>query len=601
LTVATSPPGVGDLALLSDCQTAAMVSSAGSVCWWPGQRFDGPSAFSQLLDPDAGHFSITPEDGAARTTRAYLDGTLVLRTEHRTATGAVAVTDCLALDPAARGHEIGIDAPHALVRVVEGLEGEVALGVEYVPRLEYGLVVPWVRRARGLIQTEGGPERLFLSGADGLDLDDRSARGRLVVAAGQRHGFVLQRVAGPRAAAPLAIDAVGALTSTVEAWRSWSELHAAYDGPYRDEVARARLVVQGLTYQPTGAVVGAPTTSLPEVPGGDANWDYRYAWLRDGGLMARAMLDVTCSDEARRYFEWATLAAVSCRKGDDVQIVFGVAGERQLDERELGHLAGFAGSRPVRVGNAAWSQRQLDAFGELLDVADALGDDLDLDAPTRDFLAQLVDRAARQWRQPDAGIWEERDEDRHHTLSAVMCWVALDRGLRLADRLGDAADPERWRAARDEIRETVLREAFNDERRAFTGVLGGDELDAAVLLLPLVGFVDAGDERMRSTVRALQEALGAGGLLHRVERIEDAGAFLPTTFWLAAVQAQAGDAEAARATIDRGLACANDLGLLAELGDPVTSAPLGNTPQVLSHVALVSAITRLPVAVEAAS
>jgi GH15 family glucan-1,4-alpha-glucosidase len=594
--------GVGDLALLSDSQTAAMVSRDGSVCWWPGQRFDGPSAFSQLLDPDAGHFSITPADREVRTTRAYLDGTLVLRTEHRTATGAVAVTDCLALDPAARGHEIGMSSPHALVRVVEGLEGSVDLDVEFVPRLEYGLVVPWVRRARGLIETEGGPERLFLSGAGALGVDDRSARGCLTVAAGDRHGFVLQRVAGPRAAEPLAIDADGALAATVEAWRSWSELHTAYDGPYREEVARARLVVQGLTYQPTGAVVAAATTSLPEVPGGDANWDYRYAWLRDGGMMARAMLRVTCSDEARRYFEWATLAAVSCRKGDDVQIVFGVAGERRLAEHELDHLAGFAGSRPVRVGNAAWSQRQLDAFGELLDVADALGDDLDLDEPTRDLLAQLVDRAAEQWRQPDAGIWEERDEDRHHTVSKVMCWVALDRGLRLADRLGDAADPHRWRATRDEIRDTVLREAYNDERGAFTGVLGGDELDAAVLLLPLVGFIDAGDERMASTVRALQETLGANGLLHRAEgRLGDAGAFLPTTFWLAAVQAQAGDAEAARATIDRGLACANDLGLLAELGDPVTSEPLGNTPQVLSHVALISAITRLPVAVEAAA
>jgi GH15 family glucan-1,4-alpha-glucosidase len=594
-------PDVGDLAFLSDCQTSALVSSAGSVVWWPGQRFDGPSAFSQLLDPDAGHFSITPADREVRTTRAYLDGTLVLRTEHRTPTGAVAVTDCLALDPAARGHEIGMDSPHALVRVVEGLEGEVALDVEFVPRLEYGLVVPWVRRARGLIQTEGGTERLFLSGGDALDLDDRSARGRLTVAAGDRHGFVLQRVAGPRAPEPLAVDADSALAATVEAWRSWSELHDSYDGPYREAVARARLVVQGLTYQPTGAVVAAATTSLPERPGGDANWDYRYAWLRDGGLMARALLDVTCADEAKRYFEWATLAAVSCRKGDDVQIVFGVAGERQLAERELGHLDGYAASRPVRVGNAAWSQRQLDAFGELLDVADALGDDLDLDEPTRGFLAQLVDRAAKQWRQPDAGIWEERDEDRHHTLSKVMCWVALDRGLRLADRLGDAAEPERWRAARDEIRETVLREAYNNDRGAFTGVLGGDELDAAVLLLPLVGFIDADDERMASTVRALQATLGADGLLHRVERIDDAGAFLPTTFWLAAVQAQAGHEAAARATIDRGLACANDLGLLAELGDPVTSAPLGNTPQVLSHVALISAITRLPVAVEATS
>lgn len=349
------------------------------------------------------------------------------------------------------------------------------------------------------------------------------------------------------------VDAEGAPTATIEAWRSWSAQHNGYDGPYREEIARARLVIQGMTYQPTGAVVAAATTSLPEVPGDEANWDYRYAWLRDGGMVARALLRVTCSDEAQRYFEWAMLAAVSCRLSDDVQILFGVEGERQLAERELDHLEGFAGSRPVRVGNAAWEQRQ-----------------------------------------PDAGIWEERDAERHHTLSKVMCWVALDRGLRLADRLGDGADPERWRAERDEIRETVLREAYNNERAAFTGVLGGDELDAAVLLLPLVGLIDAADDRMVATVRALQETLGADGLMHRLERIHETGAFLPTTSWLAAVQAQAGDADAARATIDRGLACANDLGLLAELGDPETSRPLGNTPQVLSHVALISAVMRLP-------
>ncbi|WP_445148666.1 glycoside hydrolase family 15 protein [Baekduia sp. Peel2402] len=588
-------PEVGDLALLSDCQTAALVSMAGAVVWWPGPRFDSPSAFSQLLDADAGHFSIAPV-AEARTTRAYLDGTLVLRTEHRTATGAVSVTDALALDPAARGHEIGMASPHALVRVVEALEGEVELDVAFIPRLEYGLVVPWVGRDLGLVQTEGGPERLFLSGGEALELSDRGARGRLVLRAGQRHGFVLQRVTGPRASAPMAIDADGALASTAEAWRSWSAQHDDYDGPYREEVARARLVVQGMTYQPTGAIVGAATTSLPEVPGGEANWDYRYAWLRDGGMVARALLRVTCSDEARRYFEWAMSAAVSCRQDEDVQIVFGVEGERHLGERQLDHLDGFASSRPVRIGNAAWEQRQLDAFGELLDVADALGDDLELDERTREFLCQLVDRAAEQWRQPDAGIWEERDRERHHTLSKVMCWVALDRGLRLADRLGAATETDRWRTARDEIRATVLREAYNKQRGAFTGVLGGDELDAAVLILPLVGFIDADDERMVATVRALQKALGADGLLHRVERIDDAGAFLPTTFWLAAVQAQAGDTQTARATIDRALACANDLGLLAELGDPLTSKPMGNVPQVLSHVALISAVARLAAA-----
>jgi GH15 family glucan-1,4-alpha-glucosidase len=584
--------GVGDYALLSDCQSSALVSADGSVDWWPGPRFDGPSVFTRLLDPDAGHFSIRPTEDAA-TTREYLPGTLVLRTQHRTATGAVSVTDCLALAAGAEGHEIGLRAPHALVRVIDGIDGAVELDVEFVPRLEYGLVLPHIELVRGLAQTRGGPERLFLSGAEDLDIGDRSARGHIRVTAGQRRAFVLLRVARPNTRIPVVPDAATALAGTVAAWRSWAQLHPDEPGPWGDAIDHARLVVQGLTHAPTGAVIGAATTSLPEVPGGDRNWDYRFAWLRDGGFVARALLEVTCSDEARRFFEWSVGAAISCRQSDDVQIVFGPEGERDLHEHELGHLRGFQDSRPVRVGNAAWEQRQLDAFGELLDVADALGDDLVLDAFTGSFLCELADRAAAQWRDPDAGPWEEREVQRHHTFSKAMCWVALDRAIRLAGRLGADARPDHWRAVRDELRETVLREAWSERRQALTGVLGEDELDAAVLLLPLVGFLDARDPRMRSTVRALRDALGDHGLLHRTERIRDGGAFLPTTFWLAAVEAEAGDVRAARETLERGLACANDLGLLAELGDPRTSEPMGNVPQVLSHIAAVTAIGRL--------
>jgi GH15 family glucan-1,4-alpha-glucosidase len=340
-------------------------------------------------------------------------------------------------------------------------------------------------------------------------------------------------------------------------------------------------------------VVAAPTTSLPEVPGGDANWDYRYGWLRDASLIARALLSATCADEGRRYFRWMARAAASCRHADHVQIVFGAAGERRLDEAELDHLEGFAGSRPVRVGNAAWRQRQHDVFGEVLDVALALGDELDgeLDELARSLLCEIVDRAAQQWHEPDGGVWEVRGGDHVHTTSAAMCWVALDRGVRLAPVLGEHADPQRWAHARDEVRERVLAEAWDPDRGALVGTLdgGAGELDASVLLLPLVGFLDPDDPRMASTIHALEEGLGDHGLLRRLESRPAEGAFVPATFWLSAAHALAGDADRARAALERGLRCANDLGLLAEMADPATSEPMGNVPQALSHVGLVTA------------
>jgi GH15 family glucan-1,4-alpha-glucosidase len=583
--------GIGDLALLSDCRTAALVDGDGGVVWWPGPRFDGATAFAGILGAEGGHFTIRPAGGARTTTRAYLPGTLVLRTEHAAAGGTLRVTDALAFGAGERGHQIGLTAPGALIRVVEAVGGDVEAEVELVPRLDYGLAIPQLAREGGLIVTTGGPERLFLADGGALEAGEDRATGRLALREGERRGFVLHRVPGVLAAAPAPLDALAALEDAAAGWRSWFDAHDDFEGPYRDEVKLASLVVQGLTHQPSGAVVAAPSASLPEIPGGGENWDYRYAWLRDASLVARALLAATCSDEGRSYFRWMVRAALGCRHEDHVQIVFGVEGERHLDERELDHLEGFAGSRPVRIGNAAWRQRQHDVLGEVLDVAllvvEELGDELG--EVTARFLCGLADRAARIWAEPDAGVWEERDRDRRHTFSAAMCWVALDRAVRLADGLGDGADPERWAAARDEIRAAVLEQAWCERRQAFAGLLGGDRLDAAVLLLPLMGLVEAGDERMRSTVRAIEDALGEDGLLRRVEGREAEGAFLPATFWLASCHALAGDAAAARACIDRALACANDVGLLSEMADPRTGEALGNTPQALSHVGLVTA------------
>jgi GH15 family glucan-1,4-alpha-glucosidase len=599
---------IGDLALLSDCSTAALVGRDGSVDWWPGPRFDGATALARVLDPKAGHFAVGPAHGGT-VTRDYLPGTMVLRTEHQTPTGVLRVTDCLALAPGDRGHGIGLRSPDALVRLVEAVGGDVEVEVELAPRPEYGLVVPRLVREGGAIASVGGPHRLFLTGGDDLEIDGGTACGRLRLRDGERRGLVLRRVVGIEAGPPDPLDAEAAIAETTASWRSWSDLHQGYDGPYRDEVLRSGLVVQALTYQRSGAVIAAPSAALPEVLGGESNWDYRFAWLRDSSLTARAMRAAHCADEALRYFDWMARAAATCRHDEHVQIVFGLEGERALHEQELDHLRGYRDSRPVRVGNGAWNQKQLDVLGEVLDVAWRMGDDLELDDFDTAFICELVERAAEHWRAPDAGIWEARDAPRHHTSSKVMCWVALDRGVRLADRLGAGARPQEWAAARDEVKRHVLEHAWSEKLRGFAGILGSDGADTATLLMAKVGFLDAADERMLATYEAIERELGApdgaaaarqarpdaeqggwaAGLVRRHAEAGDEGAFLPACFWLADCRAMAGDVDRARATFERALACANDVGLLSEMSDPRTGAALGNTPQALTHVALIVA------------
>lgn len=393
----------------------------------------------------------------------------------------------------------------------------------------------------------------------------------------------------PYATAPARLDAAATLQDTTAAWRAWSDQHRGYDGAHADAVHFAGLVVQGLTYAPSGAVVAAATTSLPEVPGGASNWDYRFGWLRDAAMIARGLSAAGCSDEPLRYFDWIVRAGVTCEGSQRVQIMFGVDGERDLAEHELTHLAGHGGARPVRVGNAAWRQTQLDVLGHILDCAWAIRDELgDVDAFTAEFLCQLADRAAEQWRETDSSIWEGREGERHYTVSKLGCWVALDRAVRLAARLGAHADPQRWANARDELRETILREAWCEERVAFAGAFGSDHLDAGVLLMALCGFVDAGDPRMTTTIAALEAELGDDGLLLRWSGAQD-GPFLLAAFWLAECHARAGRVERAEQVFARAAGCANDLGLLAEEVDRETRDPLGNFPQAISHVGLISA------------
>lgn len=586
------PAPIRDHALLSDCRAAALVTRGGVVDWWPAPRFDSPSAFSALLDGEAGHWSIHPAEPFDATWR-YRPGTLVLETTMRASTGTLRVTDALAFGPGARGHQIGHAVPHALVRVAEALEGEVAVELECVPRLEYGLAIPDMVEEAGGVATLGGPERIFLRGERPLHAEGSRAHAEFRLRTGERAGWVMHRVAGAYAAPPPALDPHTTLADTTEAWRSWSAMHDGYEGVHRDAVQVATRVIQGLTYQPSGAVVAAPTTSLPEIAGGDSNWDYRYAWLRDAAMIARALSASACSDEAMRYFDWMVRAGVSCRHAEHVQIVFGVEGERDLAEHELEHLAGHLGSLPVRVGNDAWKQKQLDVLGQVLDCAWVIRDDLGTPGElTASFLCELADRAARQWRDADSSIWEGREGERHYTVSKAGCWVALDRAVRFADRLGSGADRAGWAAARDEVRTAVLRAGYSERVGAFTGEFGSEHLDAGVLLLPLIGLVEHDDPRMTRTIEVIEEQLGDDGLVRRWTGAED-GAFLLASFWLSECHARAGRLERAEAVFERAAGAANDLGLLAEEVDAGTGEPLGNVPQAISHIGLVNAAQAL--------
>jgi GH15 family glucan-1,4-alpha-glucosidase len=580
---------IGDYGFLSDCHSAVLVDRAGSVDWWCPPRFDGPSVFGRVLGREAGHWNLRPvaDFDAARS---YLADTLVLCSEFTTATGQVTVTEALGLELGARGHDLGARSPHVLLRRVEVSRGHVEMMTDFSPRMEYGLTVPHVTACPGGVEARGGPVRLTLTGPVDLSPGSGRAWGRFTVRAGEA---VELRLAWARAAAPDERPAGSAptLEDTVQAWRSWAALHDGYDGRHRLAVRTSSLVLQGLTFQPTGAVVAAATTSLPEKIGADLNFDYRFAWLRDLSLTIRSLWIAACPDEAGRLFRW--IADATGELGDErVQIMYGVEGERALPESELAHLPGFRDSRPVRVGNAAWDQEQLDVLGEVLDAADQMSEQLgELDLPTQRLLTTLADRAATTWREPDAGMWEARDALRQYTSSKVMCWVALDRAIRLAPRLGGGADPERWRAARERVRTAVHDKAWSERAGAYTGAFGSDDLDASVLLLPLVGFLDARDERMWATVMAIERELGDIGLVRRWP--DDPMGFLICTFWLAECLALGGELDRAEAWFARAASCANDLGLMAEEADPDRRELLGNFPQAFSHVGLINAAWRL--------
>jgi len=603
---------VADYGLLADCNSAALVDRYGSVDWLCLPRYDSDAIFSRLLDPGAGHWSIRPA-GSYSSERRYLPGTLVIETTFTTDTGTVRLLDAMAFALGQRGHDLGFDAPHELLRAVEGVAGEVDLGLELAPRPEYGLIKPLIRLENGGARSFGAG-RLGVSASTPIEVDDESTmRASLSVSEGDRLGFSLRWAAAEQKQPPSpspADEVFDRIGDTAEAWRSWEAEHDIYEGPSKELVRLSSRVLKGLTYRPTGAIVAAPTTSLPETVGGERNWDYRFSWIRDSSLTIEALYIGACSDEVEEFVSFMTSSAGGRAGEGSLQIMYGIGGEHDLSERELTHLRGWRDSAPVRVGNGAWDQVQLDVYGELLNslwlYRERLGE---LHPEIQRFVADLAGTAARRWQETDSGIWEMRGEPLHHLSSKVLCWVALDRAVKLAGELGGHARTAEWEAERDEIRDAVLERGWSEQKQAFAQSFESDDLDAALLLMPILGFLPATDERMKSTIDAIADELTEAGLVLRYMNDEgmnadglsgEEGTFTICSFWLVACLAQAGEVERAQELFDQLTGYANDLGLLAEEIDTTNNEQLGNFPQAFSHIGLIIAAHELDKAKEAA-
>ena len=575
---------IEDYALVGDCETAALIGRDGSVDWlcWP--RFDSAACFAALLGgADKGRWVIEPRSGPATLTRRYRDRTLILETAIETPAGAASLVEFM--PPRGKASD--------LVRLVVGRRGTVDLRTELVVRFEYGALFPWITRdpREGLLAVSG-PDMVVLRTPVALGVDNGRISAEFSVSAGEAVPFVLTY--GPSfRPPPQAIDPARALADAEAFWLDWCG-QVAGAGECGDEGVRSLITLKALTYRPTGGIVAAPTTSLPEELGGSRNWDYRFCWLRDATFTLLAMMNCGFYQEARAWRAWLLRALA----GDpsQVQIMYGLAGEHRLTEWEVPGLAGYGRSRPVRVGNAAAAQRQLDIYGEVVDAlyhgrAGRLGGD----GVGWDLQRGLLDHLEGIWREPDEGIWEVRGGARQFTYSKVMAWVAFDRAIRSVERYGLAGPVDRWRRLRGEIHDEVCRQAFNPQIGAFTQSYGSTELDASVLLLPLVGFLPPGDPRMQGTVAAIERRLMRGGLVLRYDpdTTRDGldgreGAFLACSFWLADNLVLQGRHDDARRLYDRLLGLRNDLGLLSEEYDPQLGRMLGNFPQAFSHIALVN-------------
>ncbi|MFI2241035.1 glycoside hydrolase family 15 protein [Streptomyces chrestomyceticus] len=578
---------IEDYALIGDLQTAALVGRNGSVDWLCLPHFDSAACFAALLgDQENGHWQLAPAEPDARPERSYRGDSLVLDTVWHTSTGSVRVTDFMPQR----------DRAPDVVRIVEGLEGDVPMEGVLRLRFDYGLVVPWVRHVGRCRVAVAGPDSAWLRTEPEVKTYGQglSTRSDFTITAGERVAFILTWHPShePR---PAEIDPYEALEHTLEDWRAWAA-HCRYDGPYRSEVLRSLITLKALTFAPTGGIVAAPTTSLPEELGGVRNWDYRFCWLRDATLTLNSLVTAGYTEEASAWRDWL-LRAVAGNPAD-LQIMYGLSGERRLPEAELPWLGGYAGSRPVRIGNAAVEQRQLDVYGGVLDsfhIARVAG--LPSKPHAWNIQRSLLDFLECHWREPDEGLWEVRGPRRHFVHSKIMAWVAADRAVRAVESRPELeGDVARWRAMRDEVHREVCEKGYDAERNTFTQSYGSDLLDAATLLIPRLGFLPADDPRVVGTVDAVREELAHGGLIRRystdataVDGLPgDEGTFLVCSFWLAEALHLTGREEEARELFGRLLRLPNDVGLLAEEYDPVAGRQLGNFPQAFSHIGLIS-------------
>jgi len=579
------PKPIEAYALIGDLHTAALVGNDGSIDWLCLPRFDGAACFASLLGrPDNGRWLLAPKSHAETVRRRYREGTLILETEFRTSDGIVAVIDFM---PHSK-----VDERTDVIRLVEGRAGSVPMHTEIVLRFDYGKVVPWVRHISGGLAAIAGPDALVIRTPVRLRGKDFRTRGEFTIQEGETVPFTLTRFRS-HLEAPSPVDASAELEKTEQWWKAWAG-QCSYMGPYRDEVVRSLITLKALTYAPTGGIVAAPTTSLPELIGGTRNWDYRYCWIRDATFTLYALLISGYRDEARSWREWLLRSVAG--SPEQLQPLFGVEGERRLGEWEVPWLRGYAGSAPVRVGNAASDQIQLDVFGEIMDAfhlarkheIDSIDDAWQLQQTLLEFLES-------RWTEPDRGIWEIRGPERHLTHSKVMAWVAMDRAVKAIRRFGLPGKKEEWAALRDRIHADVCARGFDAGRNSFVQYFGGTALDGALLMLPMVGFLPANDPRMIGTVEAIRRELVVDGLVRRYQTGNGTdglhggeGAFLPCSFWLADNLAMLGRREEARELFERLLSLRNEVGLLAEEYDPASGRLLGNFPQAFSHIALVN-------------
>lgn len=579
---------IEDYALIGDCQTAALVGRDGSIDWLCLPRFDSGAVFASLLGtPQQGRWLLAPAGEVKATRRRYRDDTLVLETEFETADGAVAVIDFMP----ARGQD-----PN-LIRIVEGRRGRVAVRGELILRFDYGSIVPWVRRTDCGISAIAGPDAVTVLTPAPIRGENFTTVSAFTVEPGQRVPFTLSWHPSYRTG-NYVLDSSNALADTEAWWHDWAE-RCAYHGPYRAQVVRSLVTLKALTYEPTGGIVAAATTSLPEQIGGVRNWDYRYCWLRDATLSLLALLNCGYKDEAAAWRRWL-LRAVAGDPGR-TQIMYGLAGERRLSEWEVRWLSGYEGSSPVRVGNAAHGQLQLDVYGEVFDAlyqARCAGL-----APVEESWRvgnKLLEWLETNWSQPDDGIWEVRGPRQHFVHSKVMAWVAFDRAVRSAERFGRHGPVETWRRVRDRIHQEVCASGFDQARGAFVQAYGSQALDASLLMIPLVGFLPATDPRVAGTVAAIERKLMHNGFVHRYDTsiTEDGlppgeGTFLPCTFWYADNLALQGRRDEAKELYERLLGLCNDVGLLSEQYDPTAKRLVGNFPQAFSHIGLINTAINL--------